>query len=211
MPLQPGDLVSVAPGNYPNNKVTFRQSGAAAVPLTTGVRIEPPNRLVFPVGTDLGAIDLQAHPNQYYLYVYRSWLANSGAYLVTNAVGGAAPYVEVAAANRRDETGTLGEPSRLSACVARPIVFRNSSPNRDVDRVVVDASGSSIYTLSYIGDYKDETRTDPANFLFIDGFDLTGMQGGGVHLQNSSFVLLRDLRVWNGGAPGRITRRPFTT
>lgn len=201
--LQPGDQVLIAPGHYPNDEIEFTNSGSAAVGLTTGVRIEGPNRLRFPASADFSAID-PAHTNQYYLNVYRSWRSNNGSFLVTNALSaGTNRVIEVSGAEDWvPENGVPGDPAWLSACVARPIVFRNRSTNRATERVIVDASGSSIYTLWFVGEYLTDSDANSTDFNRYDGIDLTGMQGGGVHLQDSSFNVFTDVRVYNGGASG---------
>lgn len=203
--LEAGDVVWVGPGTYPNDSITFRHSGAAVVELTTGVEIVGANQLRFPSGTDLSALDFAAHAGQYYLYVYRSWQSNNGAFLVIAVWEDAEGLlVEVAGADWRVESGEAGNAARLSACVARPIVFRNRSSACEAERVVVDASGSAVYSLWFIGNYVRANDIRPADFLLFDGFDLTGMNGVGIHLRNSSFTVLMDLRISNGGAPGAL-------
>ncbi len=201
--LYPGDSVLVEPGVYPDDEIEFTNSGSAAVQLTTGVCVENPNQMRFPEATDLSAVNL-AFTNQYYLYVYRSWKSNNGIFPVTNIVSsGTNRIVQVSGANDWvAETGFPGNPAYLSACVARPIVLKNSSTNRAVERVIVDGSGSSIYTMWFIGEYITDSDANATDYNLFDGFDITGMQGGGIHLQDSSFNVFMDMQVYNAGATG---------
>lgn len=201
--LFPGDTVLVSPGVYPNEEIEFTNSGSAAVQLTTGVSVEGANQMRFPSSTDLSAINL-SNTNQYYLYVYRSWLSNNGVFPVTNVVSEATNrIVQVeGAADWVAESGIPGDPAYLSACVARPVVLKNSSTNREMERVIVDGSGSSIYTMWFVGEYINDSDANAADYNLFDGFDLTGMQGGGIHLQDSSYNVFMDVRVYNGGASG---------
>lgn len=66
--LQPGSIIWVRPGTYPED-VGIDQSGAEVTPMTTGVQALTGNRVVFPAGSYLSGIDLAAHPGEYYLYL----------------------------------------------------------------------------------------------------------------------------------------------
>jgi PKD repeat protein len=195
--LAPGDLVLVAPGVYVED-LALTRSGAEVVPVTTDVSIIGSDTLRFPAGTDLSGVDLSAHADELYLYVYRSWRANNGVYrIVATGSDAAGPWVRVAAADFNPEDGAAGDPTRLTAAIGRPIVFRNASPDPANNRVVIDASGvPGAYTVLYIGDYLDPMDAEPVDWIIVDGIDLTGSpQGGGVHIQDSSFNVIMNSRI----------------
>jgi hypothetical protein len=194
--LQPGTTVLIKPGIY-RERIQLRQSGAAVVPLTTGVKVSDRTKITFPPGTDLSDIDLASFPGQYYAYVYRSWASNNGVYPVVE-VNTASRSVIVAGTFFVDEEGVAGNTSYLSASIGRPIVFKKASTNPQNERVILDASQLSASTMLYIGDYIDPHRADPVNYNIVDGLDLTGSpSGGGVHIQSSSFNVIENSRIYD--------------
>jgi len=197
--LQPGDQVLIAPGTYVE-AIALTRSGAPIVPVTTGVAVAGTDTIRFPVGTDLSGIDLAGHPGEYRLYVYRSWRANNGVFEILETGSDAdGPWVRAAGAAFRDESGTAGDARYLTAAVGRPIIFRNASPDPANQRVLLDASTKpAIYTMIYIGRYRDYDDADPVDWTIVDGIDATGShQGGGVHLQDSSFNVVMNSRFYD--------------
>ncbi|MBB1126718.1 PKD domain-containing protein [Thiospirillum jenense] len=202
--LQPGDQVLIQPGTYPE-AIALTHSGAEVVSVTSGVSIVNTDTLRFPLGTDVPALDLTNHPDEYYLYVYRSWRANSGVFkIIATGQDAQGDWVQVVGANFINETGVSGDPRYLSAAIGRPIVFRNAATDPTTQRVILDASSKpSIYTMLYIGQAINDADAEPTNWNLIDGLDLTGShQGGGVHLQDSSFNVVMNSRVYNLNGAG---------
>lgn len=199
--LTPGTTVLIQPGTY-HEDMGITSNGAEIVPLTTGVVATQTNRVVFPAGTDLSGIDLETTPGSYYLYLLRSWKSNNGVFQITS-VNPTQRFVEVDG-TLLDERGTAGDTTQLSAAIGQPIIYRNASDTPDTERVVLDASTNpDIYTLLYIGDYIDPYHANPANYNIVDGFDLTGsQQGGGVHIQNSSFNVVMNGTIFDQQGAG---------
>ncbi|QGU31706.1 right-handed parallel beta-helix repeat-containing protein [Thermochromatium tepidum] len=203
-PLLPGDQVLIAPGVYAET-LALTRSGAAIVPVTTGVSIQAPDRLHFPPGTDLSGIVLPDQAGQYWLYVYRSWQGNSGVWpIVATGSDAHGPWVQVSGARLVPEVGQSGDPTRLSAAVGRPIRFRNAAADPAKERVVLDASTlPREYTMLYIGEYLDEDDAEPVDWNLVDGLDLTGShRGGGVHIQDSSFNVIMNSRIYDLNGAG---------
>lgn len=200
-PLQPGSIVWIRPGTY-TETVYIRQSGAEVVPMTAGVATLDSNQIVFPAGVDLSAVNLAAHPGQYYLYVARSWASNNGVYRVT-AVDVAGRRVTVADADFVPEAGVAGDLNRLSAGIGRPIQVRNASPS--TGRVVLDVSSiSSSCTVLYVGDGWNAPCSANAavSYILFDAIDLRGSNNcGGAHIQDASFIVIANSRIntmWGG-------------
>jgi hypothetical protein len=65
--------------------------------------------------------------------------------------------------------------------------------------VLLDASTKpAIYTMIYIGRYLDYDDADPDDWNIVDGIDATGShQGGGVHIQDSSFNVVMNSRFYD--------------
>lgn len=192
--LQPGSIIWVRPGTYPED-VGIDQSGAEVTPMTTGVQALTGNRVVFPAGSDLSGIDLAAHPGEYYLYLARSWVGNSGVYQIS-AVDAVNRTVTLAGASLLAESGAPGDDTRLSAAVGRPIHLRNAAPQNGY--VTLNGAGLDVYTLLYVGDgWIDPCGADnPVAFITIDGFHLTNSPGG-LHIQDGSYIVFANSRTSN--------------
>ncbi len=198
-PLEPGSILWVRPGTY-NERVVLKQSGAQVVTMTTGVQIQGQDQVVFPAGADLSGIDLIAHPGEYYLYLARSWVGNSGVYQIVG-VNPVSRTATVSGANFRPETGTPNDDTRLSAAVGRPVQLRNADPQNGY--VTLDGTSLSGYTMLYIGDGWNDPcgANNPVSFITVDGVYVTNRPGG-VHIQDASYVVFA-----NGGA-SHITDAP---
>lgn len=196
--LPPGAEVLIRPGVY-EETVGVAGSGAQVVPLHTGVSVGG-DRVTFPPAADLSGIDLAAHPGEYYLYLARSLQGNHGVFPIT-AVDAAARSVSVAA-DFSPESGVAADPRYLSAAVGRPVIYRNADPA--AGRVLLAANGvEGACTVLYIGGYIDPYHAAPADFNLFDGLDLAGSPAcGGVHLQNSSFNVFRNGRVYDHQGTG---------
>ncbi|MBN1260035.1 MAG: right-handed parallel beta-helix repeat-containing protein [Anaerolineae bacterium] len=199
-PLEPGSIVWIRPGVYVED-IGVDQSGAEVVPLTTGVAALAGNQVVFPAGTDLSGVDLAAHPGEYFLYVARSWVSNNGVYEITDVdvpsrtvtVAETGPLL-ITEPDFVPETGVAGDAAALSAAIGRPVQVRNADPQAGY--VVLDAQGTSIYTLLYIGDgWVDPCGADnPVSYILVDGLHLTNASGG-AHVQDASFTVLANSRI----------------
>lgn len=193
-PLAPGSIIWVKPGTY-REDIGLDQSGAQIVPMTTGVQALAGNQVIFPAGTDLSGIDLAAHPGEYYLYLARSWVSNSGVYQIS-AVDVANRTVTLVGASFLAESGTPDDDTTLSAAVGRPVQLRNAYPQSGY--VTLDGAGTSIYTLLYVGDgWQDPCGAErPVSFITIEGLHLTNARGG-LHIQDASYVLFANGRISN--------------
>lgn len=196
--LPPGTVVHIRPGTYYED-VAISSSGEEVIALKTGVSVSG-DQVTFPPGTDLSSIDLTTHPGEYYVYVARSLLGNHGVFPIT-AVDEGARAVTVSAAAFRSESGVPSDPARLSAAVGRPVIYRNAGGDPLTERVVLDASqDDDICTVLYIGGYIDPYHATAADFNILDGLDVTGAQEegcGGIHLQNSSFNVIQNGRIYD--------------
>jgi len=203
-----GCNVFIKPGTYYEDlKIT--SNGQEVVALKTGVSLSAPDTIWFPAGTDFSGLDLIGHEGEYYACVFRSTRFNNGFFQVA-AVDDAGDFALVTGADFVSETGVPGETSRLSACVIRPVVYRKHSDDPQVERVIVDAGNDSeISTMLYIGNAIGDGSYDalPANFNLIDGIDLTGsLNGGGIHLQSSSFNIISNCRIYENDGPGVLVK-----
>ncbi len=201
--LEPGSIVWIKPGVY-TETVYIKQSGAEVISMTSGVATLKGNQVVFPTGVNLSAIDLSANPNQYYLYLARSWLSNNGVYRVT-AVDVSARTVTVADADFTPESGVAGDLNRLSASIGRPIQVRNADPS--AGRVELNASSiPSSCTILYVGDGWNDPCSANAevSYILFDAIDLKGSNNcGGAHIQDASFIVIANSRITNvWGGPG---------
>ena len=200
--LEPGSIVWIKPGTY-TGTASIKQSGAEIIPMTAGVATASGNQVVFPSGVDLSAVNLSANPDQYYLYLARSWSSNNGVYRVT-AVNAAARTVTVADADFVPESGVAGDFNQLSASIGRPVQVRNADPS--AGRVVLDATGLGACTILFIGDGFDGncSANSAVSYILFDGIDLKGSSYcGGAHVQDASFVVIANSQVTNmWGGPG---------
>ena len=119
--LRPGDSVLVKDNIY-NETVVIRSNGKEVVPVRYNVSVTDTNKITFPVGTDLGCIDLASHAGQFYAYVYRSWKGNNGVYKITQ-VNTSSRYVIVENAAFIPESGASGDTSLLQASVGQPVFY----------------------------------------------------------------------------------------
>lgn len=196
--LQPGDIVWVKDGSYAEG-LNPSKSGAEIIPLSTGVVISQ-NWVCFPESVDLSAVDLAAHPGEYYLYVFRSWKSNNGVYRISQVNSGTR-CVKVEGYSFMSESGIEGDSAYLSASIGRPVIFRNGATDPQNQRVVLDVSSTNIWSVGYI--------SPGLKYIIIDGIDMTGSKnGGGWHLQSCSFNAVINSRIYNmgtvsnSGAPG---------
>lgn len=199
--LPAGTTVYIRPGVYAET-IALRGSGAQVIPPQTGVSVQGPT-VTFPIGTDLSTVDLDAHPDEYYLYLARSLQGNHGVFKIVG-VNVAARTVTVEGQSFHPEAGVAGDATRLSAAIGRPVIYRNADPT--AGRVILDASSiSGACTVLYIGGYIDPYHATPANFNLLEGLDVTGSpQCGGVHIQNSSFNVIRNSRIYEHQGVGAL-------
>ncbi len=194
--LLPGTVVHIRPGKYYED-VAISGSGEEVVALQTGVSVEGA-RVIFPPGVDLSAVDLTAHPGEYYVYIARSLLGNHGVFPVTG-VDVPTRAITVSGVTLRAEQGVVDDPAWLSAAIGRPVVYRNAGGDPRIERVILDASqDGQICTVLYFGGYINPYHATPANFNIVDGIDVKGSQDcGGIHLQNSSFNVIRNAHIYD--------------
>ncbi len=199
--LLPGDVVWIKEGTY-TQRLILTKSGSQTVPVTPGISLQQGNRAYFPIGTDLSSINLAANPGQYYLHVYRSRYANNGFFKIV-AVNIAQRWVEVEGMPFVNELGIAGNPHHLSACVSRPIFFRNAASNPAVDRVVLDLSTTTFARACYIGQYLAPLDANPVNFVVVENIDITKTKtGGGIAIQCSNFNVIKNCRIYNTATDG---------
>lgn len=198
--LQAGDCVYIKNGTYVEG-LYLNKSGSEIVPITSGISISN-NRIYFPPTTDLSTIDLTLNPDEYYIYIYRSWKSNNGFFKIMQ-VNNLAHYIEVQNPDFINETGTVGDFYALSASIGQPIIFKNGSSNPQSERVLLDVSTTNIYTIAALGNFYDPNNSYdayPIDYNIIDGIDLTGSkQGGGWHIQCSNFNVITNCKVYNTG------------
>ncbi|MBD3376981.1 hypothetical protein GF406_18280, partial [candidate division KSB1 bacterium] len=201
---QAGDRVLIKPGTYEED-VSITSSGAEIVAMTAGIQLVAPNIVRFPAGTDLSAIDVSSHPDEYYVYIARSRAGNNGVFQIVSKNAGSS-QVTVTGTPFLAESGVNGDLTELSAAVGRPVIYRNSSSQPETERVIIDCSNlASVWTILYIGDAIGDGSSDayPADFNIIDGIDLTGSQNGsGLHLQSSNYNAYMNSRVYEQAGTG---------
>ncbi len=192
--LPAGSIVYIRPGIY-HETVAITGSGAQVIPMQTGVSVNA-EVVTFPSETDLSLVDLNAHPGEYYLYLARSLQGNHGVFKIV-AVNAAEHSVRVEGAQFSAESGIKGDLTRLSAAIGRPVIYRNAHP--ELGRVTLHAGSlSNACTVLYIGGYLDPYHANAANFNLLDGIDVSGSpQCGGIHIQNSSFNVIRNSRIYD--------------
>jgi parallel beta-helix repeat protein len=207
--LNPGEIVYIRPGTYPED-VAIESNGSQIVGITANVTVSASNKITFPSGTDLSSIDLNANPEEYYAYVYRSWKSNNGYFKITK-VDDANDFVIVEGSDFIYEAGVSGNLNYLSAAIGRPVVYKKYSNDPENERVMLDCSTvPSAYTILYIGDYIDPYDANPANFNIIDGLDVTNSEGG-IHLQSSGFNVLANGRSYaTNESPGLLIHGNLT-
>lgn len=200
----PGERIFVKPGTY-HEDITISSNGELVVPVQTGVSLTGGDTLVFTAPVDLSGVDVANNPGDYYLLVYRSRYSNNGYFPVREA-DDAADRIVVDGAMFIPEEGVAGDTTKLSASVVRPVFYQKYPNYADSGRVVFDANQDpSVYTILYIGDPIGDGSSDawPADANFISGFDLTNsLEGGGVHLQSSSYNILSGMKIYETNGAG---------
>lgn len=197
--LLPGDVVYIKNGTYVEG-MYLEKSGAEIIPITTGISISG-NKIYFPASTDLSAINLTSNPNEYYIYVYRSWKSNNGYFKITQ-VNNSEHYIEIENPNFTNESGAAGDAYGLSASIGHPIIFKNGANNPTTERVILDVSSTNINTIATLGIFQGTNWDDalPVDYNIIDGIDFTGSkQGGGWHIQSSNFNVVANCKIYNTG------------
>jgi subtilisin-like proprotein convertase family protein len=199
-----GTTVFILPGEY-DESVNFTSNGQEIVPLTTGIIVEFPNIIQFPAGTDLSGIDFQSHPGEYYTYLYRSRIKNSGFFQVVSADDQADQLI-VKDASFLPGEGVAGDTNYLSCSVGRPVMYKKYVMQPGETDVVVDAGSiDTSWAILYIGDpfgsgYDD---AEPANYNVIDGLEITGITDGhGIQVQNSSSNVIMNCRIHDCSGSG---------
>jgi len=202
--LPAGSLVLIKPGTY-HEDINITSNGQAVVPLKTGVALADGNKIQFPAGTNLSGIDLVNNPGEYFAYIFRSRNFNNGYYQVKQ-VNDNSDFILVNSEVFLNEMGTAGDSTFLSASVCRPVVYCKYPTDKETERVIANAgSEENIHTIMYIGDAIGDGSYDalPANYNIIDGIDLTGsVNGGGIHLQSSSFNIIINSRIYETNGTG---------
>jgi subtilisin-like proprotein convertase family protein len=199
-----GSVVLIKPGTY-NEAISITSNGQEITPVITGVSLSDGNKIQFPSSTNLSGIDLTGHPGEYYAFVFRSRNFNNGFYQV-NQVNDGGDYILVNGQTFRDETGSAGDSSVLSAAVCRPVIYRKYASQPEIQRVIVNADNNEdISTILYLGDAIGDGAYDalPADYNIVDGIDLTGsVNGGGVHIQGSSFNVIASSLIYETNGAG---------
>lgn len=199
---EPGSVILIKPGIYEENLV-IGTNGAQIVPFTPGIEVNDTNRIQFPSGTDLSAIDLINLPGKYFAYIFRSRYWNNGFYQISE-VNDSLDFVRVNNIVFRDEAGQVGDSSLISAAIALPVIYRKYSVNPDVERVVLDSillNDPAIYIGTPIGD--GNLDANPANYNIIEGIDISGNASGiGVHIQSSSFNVVCNSKIYDSDSIG---------
>jgi subtilisin-like proprotein convertase family protein len=200
----PGNIVFIKPGIY-HERLNITSNGSEIIPMTTGVTVSNHNLVTFPAGTDLSVINLAEYPGEYYAYIIRSRNSNNGVFRIIG-VNNLSGNITLQDAEFIAESGVAGDSSFLSAAVGKPVEYRRYSQNTTGERVMVDANDDpAIHEILYIGDTIGDGIMDanPANFNIIDGIDLTGSaNGGGIHLQSSSFNVISNSRIYDNNGTG---------
>jgi parallel beta-helix repeat protein len=168
----PGDTVYVRGGSY-KEVVMFHRSGTERRPVSE-VDLTDGNTATFTgqlSGVQVGD----------YLYVYRSWHSNNGAYPIVE-VG--ANHVRVAGSPFATETG------HVTASIGTPVLFQ-AYPGETVtlDPQYEDDRGSPAWFAS-------------ASYVILDGFRVTGSLHAGVGFNEASHNVFRNGEVFKNGRPG---------
>lgn len=193
--LNPGDIVYIKPGTYAEN-VAIKSNGSQIIGITDNVTVSGSNKISFPSGTDLSNIDLDAHPEEYYAYIFRSWKSNNGYYKIKE-VDDAQDFVIVENSDFNYETGVAGDFNYLCAAIGRPVIYKKYSNNPDNERVILDCSTvTSADTILYIGNYIDPFDAYPADYNIIDGLDVTGAKHG-IGLMCSNFNAVANGKIYS--------------
>jgi subtilisin-like proprotein convertase family protein len=199
-----GSVVFIKPGIY-NEDVVITSNGQEVITLKTGIALSDGGKIQFPAGTNLSGIDLVNYPGEFYAYIFRSRNFNNGYYQV-KLVNDAADFVLVNPQTFKDEIGIAGDSNYLSAAICRPVIYTKYAVDPDTERVTADADGAgSIKAVLYIGDAIGDGMYDAlsADYNIIDGIDLTGsVNGGGAHIQSSSFNIIANCRIFENDGPG---------
>lgn len=190
----PGTAILIRSGEY-NEQPVISSNGQVIVPLTTSMGVIAPDVIQFPAGTDLSEINLEDHPGEYFAYLYRSKIKNSGVYQVV-AVDDASDQLVVSGAAFIEGFGRPGDTTALSCCIARPVVYMAYPAPQDSGGVVINIQSSPALPAALLIGQPDTAGAGPANFNLVDGIDITGVsEGSGVLIRNSSFNYLKNCRL----------------
>jgi hypothetical protein len=194
---EPGSIVFIKPGTYQENLV-IGSNGEEIIPFTTGIIVDDTNRIHFPAGTDLSAVDLTSFPGKYFAYIFRSKNWNDGFYQV-NEVNDELDYLRVNGVIFKDEAGMAGDSLYLSATVGLPVIYKKYSLYPEEERVILDSiivQDPAIYIGNPIGDGSFDAN--PASYNIIDGIDISGRSGGvGLQIQSSSYNVVCNSRIFD--------------
>lgn len=174
--LQPGETVYIRGGTY-TGTVSFRESGIERQPVSN-VNLIQGNRAVF--GSSL--IGVSAGD---YLYVYRSWQSNNGAFRIA-AVG--SDYIEV------EGTPFVDEALNVLASIATPIIFQ-AYPG---ETLTVDPNGARNALM--FGSWG--SPSSGVSYNIIDGISVTRSDSAGVNILYSSHNVIRNCKIYDNDAPG---------
>jgi hypothetical protein len=196
-PLAAGDNVFIKPCHY-TDTVVIKSNGNEIVPLTFNVTVSDTNKITFPVGTDLGSIDIADYPGEFYAYLCRSWKGNNGVFKIIQ-VNKTSRYVIVDGGAFVPESGAASDSSLLQAAVGFPVNYEKYSTNPQVQRVTLSSSGITgeraalhIGRPTSAGDF----NVNAANYNMINGIDVTGADQVGVRIQNSKFNVYKNSRIY---------------
>jgi parallel beta-helix repeat protein len=178
--LQPGDSVLVRGGTYVE-QVTPTRSGQQKQGISD-VDLQEGNKVSF--AQNVSGVTIGD-----YLYVYRSWKSNNGAYEIVE-VG--TNYVRVKG------TPFVDEVENIKAAIGRPIIYK-SYPN---EQVVIDGQFQKLNIFN-ISD---------KNYLIIDGFQLTRALQNGIYLaRQDSYNVIKGNKIYNNNRTGVILYGVGTT
>ncbi len=205
-PLLPGDKVLIDYGSYPLDTVVIKSNGTEITPLTFGVSVSDTNKITFPAAADLGCVDLVNYPQNYYVYLGRSWKGNNGVYKITE-VNKVSKYIRVSEAEFVPESGALGDSSLLQAAIGFPVIYEKFATSPSSQRIVLSSAGvTGERATLHIGKptASGDFNVNPANYNIIDGIDLTGADQAGLRIQNSKFNVYKNGRIYELDSLGLI-------
>jgi hypothetical protein len=196
-PLAPGDKVLIDYGPY-TDTVVIKSNGTEITPLSFGVSVSDTNKITFPGSADLSCIDLVNYPGKYYAYLGRSWKGNNGVYKITG-VNKTSKYVIVEGAEFVAESGSVSDSTLLQAAIGFPVIYEKSAVTPATQRVTLSSAGiSGERAALHIGKptAPGDFNVNAANYNIIDGIDLTGADQAGLRVQNSSFNVFKNSRIY---------------
>ncbi len=198
--LSGGDAVYIQPGLY-HEQITIHASGTSILAATANISVSAGGIVQFPSGTNLSAIDLIGHPDEYYAYVARSMKSNNGVYKII-AVDDANDRitVELTGDDFLAESGTAGDLYSLSAAIVRPIRHINASATPETQRVIIEGD-AGMNGAVYIGANNTGDDAIPANYNLMDGFDITGIPAGfGLNITCSMYNAILNTNIYENGS-----------